>query len=281
MDPIVKWAGGKRRLVDEIISLFPDDYEERRYHEPMIGGGAVFFHLEPKEGSINDINEHLMRFYRIVRDKPEKLIERAKEHEYDEDYYYEARDRYNQDESLSPVERVALFLYFNKTGYNGLWRVNSDGEFNVPFGNYSDPTIVDEDAIYSASRVLKDVKIYEQDFDYIIDEAREGDIVYFDPPYQPVSETADFTEYTKGGFDVDCQKRLHHACKELNKEGVIFVLSNSYAKPVREMYENTDEFWVEEVEARRYINCKGDGRSPVKEILAHNMNEGEKASLTG
>lgn len=270
MEPIIKWAGGKRRLAEEIIYLFPDDYRDRRYHEPMLGGGAIFFRLEPSQGSVNDVNPHLMNFYRIVRDRPDDLIESASQHEYNDDYYYDARNRYNHDDGLSDVERAGMFLYFNKTAFNGLWRVNADGEFNAPIGGYDNPTIVPEDRIREASTVLEGFELYQEDFEYVLEEANEGDLVYFDPPYQPVSETASFTDYTKGGFDEEDQKRLHATCVELDKMGVSFVLSNSYAKPVRDLYDNTKGFAVKSVTARRYINSDGEGRGPVKEILVHN-----------
>lgn len=270
MDPLVKWAGGKRQLLDPITALLPKDIRTRRYHEPMVGGGALFFRLEPTEGSMNDANPHLIRLYHVVRDDPDALIEAAKQHENNEDYYYKARKRYNQASNLTDVERAALFLYFNRTAFNGLWRVNLDGGFNVPYGSYSNPTIVNEKAIRNASDLLARVTIREGDFEYITKVARAGDVIYFDPPYQPVSETESFTQYTKGGFDEDDQRRLSNTALKLHEKGAMVILSNSYAKPVRDLYEAHEEFEVQEVDARRAINSDGNGRGPVKEILVHN-----------
>lgn len=270
MEPIIKWAGGKRKLAEEIIYLFPDDYRDRRYHEPMLGGGAIFFHIEPAGGTVNDRNPHLMRFYRAVRDNPDDLISKTREHRYEDAYYYLARARYNRDDTLTDIERASLFLYFNKTAFNGLWRVNADGDFNVPIGGYTDPTIVDEDAIFRASRLLQNVDLFEADFNYLLKVAEEGDIVYIDPPYRPVSDTASFTSYTKDGFDENDQRRLHQLCLELDKMGVAIVLSNSDAKPIRDLYNGTAGFRIKVVTARRYINCDGGGRGPVKELLIHN-----------
>ena len=166
VNPILKWAGGKRQLIPEIINLFPNDYKQRTYHEPFFGSGAVFFKIKPKKGSINDINSRLMNFYKIVRDKPEELIKEAGKYPYHKSTYYKLRDHFNNDE-LDPVEEAALLLYFNKTGFNGLYRENSKGEFNVPFGRYKNPTIVPENKIRKASKILKNIEILNQDFSYV------------------------------------------------------------------------------------------------------------------
>jgi DNA adenine methylase len=276
-DPILKWAGGKRKLSDEIISLMPKDYRERTYHEPFFGGGAVFFEIQPKDGSINDINKRLINFYRIVRDKPNELIETAKQYPHDKEVYYELRDRFNHEE-ITDVEQAALLLYFNKTGFNGLYRVNSKNEFNVPFGRYKNPTIVPEDRIYEASELLKEVKIFNKDFTYVIDESSPGDIVYFDPPYLPVSDTADFTSYSRDGFSYDDQLMLVDTCKKLDEKDVYFVLSNSSVKVLVEKYE--EHFDVHTVQAARSINSKASKRGAVNEILVTNIPEDMSQSLT-
>jgi len=268
--PILKWAGGKRSLLSEITSLFPTDYKERSYHEPFIGGGAVFFKIKPKSGSINDVNPRLMNFYKIVRDKPEDLIKTAKQYKHEEDEYYRYRDRFNEP-NIPDVEEAALLLYLNKTGFNGLYRENSDGEFNVPFGRYKNPTIVPEKRIRKACKILQNVEIFNRDFEYVLEHSGEGDLCYFDPPYLPVSDTADFTSYSKDGFSYQDQLRLRDACTRLDEKGVFFVLSNSYVEPLIEKYEETDSFRILTVQANRSINSDASNRGPINEILVTNI----------
>jgi len=268
--PILKWAGGKRALVGEITGLFPRDYGERRFHEPFFGGGAVFFHIEPRGGSINDINPRLMNFYRVVRDRPRELIEEARRYRYDEDEYYRLRDRFNL-EGLTEVEEAALLLYLNKTAYNGLYRVNSRGEFNVPFGRYRNPTIVDEDGILRASRLLRNVELRSGDFSYVIDAAEEGDLCYLDPPYHPASETANFTDYSESGFSLADQERLRDLCVDLDGKGVLFVLSNSDTEAVRRLYQGIDGFRMIPLRTRRAISSKVASRDSGYDLLITNI----------
>jgi DNA adenine methylase len=275
VNPILKWAGGKRQLIPEIINLFPNDYKQRTYHEPFFGSGAVFFKIKPKKGSINDINSRLMKFYKIVRDKPEELIKEAGKYPYHKSTYYKLRDHFNNGE-LNPVEEAALLLYFNKTGFNGLYRENSKGQFNVPFGRYKNPTIVPENKIRKASKILKNIEILNQDFSYVQEYVEPGDLCYFDPPYQPVSDTANFTSYFADGFELDDQIKLLNTCIELNEKEVYFVLSNSYVEPIIEMYEPVEDFRIVPVEARRSINSKANNRGPVKESLITNIPEYRK-----
>jgi DNA adenine methylase len=277
VEPILKWAGGKRQILKEILSLFPRDYKRRTYHEPMVGGGAVVFAIAPERGTINDLNDRLMRFYEVVRDFPEELIEENKKHRNDRDYYYQARREFNKlafKGELTHRERIieaSLFLYLNRTCFNGLYRVNSKGEFNVPFGRYSNPDFVRERQILEASKILKNLRFFKTDFSYVLREAKEGDLVYFDPPYEPVSETSNFTQYTCNGFDFEQQRRLRDVCVELHKMGVYFVLSNSWAEPVRKLYQQVDGFEIKRIEARREISAKVDSRKPVYEILVTNV----------
>jgi len=272
VNPILKWAGGKRQLLPQIISLFPNKYSELDYHEPFVGSGAVFFTIEPRSGSINDTNHHLVNFFQIVRDFPEELLEEASKYKYEKETYYSLRDRFNEEE-LSDLERAALFLYFNKTGFNGLWRVNSRGKFNVPFGRYKNPTIVPADRIRDSSRILKNVEVFCTDFSYVVNYANEGDLCYFDPPYEPVSETAYFTSYTAEGFDMNEQERLSDTCYKLDDKGVYFVLSNSHVKQIVDLYEPNPNFRVQIVKARRSINSKADKRGAINEILVTNIPE--------
>ena len=270
--PVLKWVGGKRRLIENIISLLPLDYHDRAYHEPFFGGGALFFHLEPFRGSINDVNGRLMNFYKVLKEKPIELIDVASKYVYEKGEYYRLRTRFNQG-PLEDVEDAAILLYLNKTGYNGLYRVNSKGLFNVPFGRYKNPRIVDEKKIMEASRLLKNILITNQRFLSIENNAKEGDIVYFDPPYLPMSETSDFTSYSKSGFGYEDHEKLRDTCVELHERGVLFVQSNSYVPPIIELYENIPGFRIEVVQMNRPINSKASKRGEVNEVLVTNIPE--------
>jgi DNA adenine methylase len=262
---ILKWLGGKRRIVAAIKEILPKNLELRGYHEPFLGGGAVLFSVKPNRGTANDVNPRLINFYRVVRDYPRELIDEAKRFRYDKEIYYLLRDKFNT-ESLSPVEDAGIFLYLNKTGYNGLYRVNSSGLFNVPFGRYKNPNIVSEAKILEASRVLRKVDLRCEDFSYVIDEAKEGDIVYMDPPYKPLSKTSNFTSYYIEGFNESEQIRLRDICIELDKKRVLFIISNS--EPAAELYKG---FKIMKVHANRAINSKSMLRGPIKEILVTNI----------
>jgi DNA adenine methylase len=270
--PVLKWVGGKRRLIEDIIKLFPRDYHERAYHEPFFGGGALFFHLEPIRGSINDVNNRLMNFYRVLRDNPEELIQEAGKYVYEKDEYYRLRARFNED-SLIDVEDAAILLFLNKTGYNGLYRVNSKGKYNVPFGRYKNPRIVDEERIRKASKILENIEIHSDRFYSVEKFAKPGDIVYFDPPYLPVSETSNFTEYSKTGFGYEDHKLLKDICIELHERGILFVQSNSYIPPILELYEDIQDFRINVVQMNRAINSKASKRGEVNEILVTNILE--------
>ena len=271
-EPILKWAGGKRSLIPNILSLFPKDYRSRVYHEPFFGGGALFFTIKPQRGSINDINPRLINFYRVVRDNPEELIKQASQYPYEKEAFYRIREHYNKT-NLSNVEDAAITLYLNKTAFNGLYRVNSKGEFNVPFGRYSNPTIVDKERIRAASKSLKNIEIIQTDFSYVVDGAEKGDLVYFDPPYLPVSGTANFTSYSSDGFSWDDQIRLRDVCIKLDEKEVLFVLSNSYVEKLIDYYKDVEAFRILTVKANRAINSKGTKRGPVNEALITNIPE--------
>jgi DNA adenine methylase len=268
--PVLKWVGGKRRLIDEIIQLFPSDYKERAYHEPFFGGGALFFHLEPLAGSINDVNKRLMNFYKVLRDRPHELIDEASKLVYDKHEYYRLRARFNK-MNLGEVEEAAILLYLNRTGYNGLYRVNSKGEYNVPFGRYKNPTLVDRERILNASKLLKKIIINSDRFDSVKKYANNGDLVYLDPPYFPISDTSDFTSYSKSGFNYHDHINLRDLCIELNDNSVFFVLSNSYTEPIIELYEDIKDFGIKKVTMNRAINSKPSKRGEVSEILVTNI----------
>jgi DNA adenine methylase len=271
-EPILKWAGGKRGLISNILSLFPRDYKSRTYHEPFFGGGALFFTIAPKRGSINDINPRLINFYKVVRDHPEELIKQASQYPYEKEAFYQIREHYNK-ANLNNIEDGAITLYLNKTAFNGLYRVNSKGEFNVPFGRYNNPTIVDKERIRTASKLLKHIEILQTDFSYLVEKAEKEDLVYFDPPYLPVSDTANFTSYSSDGFSWDDQIRLRDICIKLHEKGVLFVLSNSYIQKLIDYYKDTEDFRILTVKANRAINSKGAKRGPVSEALITNIPE--------
>lgn len=273
VDPVLKWAGGKRQLLSEITAHFPEDYKS--YHEPFFGGGAVFFHEEPDKGSINDINSRLVNFYKVVKQHPEALITENEKHEHTDDYYYAARDEFNalhkQDEQSKQdrIREASLLLYLNRTCFNGLYRENQSGEFNVPIGNYANPDWVQARRIRDVHEALQGTDIYNEDFTYVRERASDEHLVYCDPPYKPVSTTASFNDYHEKGFDQEDQRRLRDLAVELNEQGAHVVLSNS--PPVAELYEPYDDFSVNVVGATRSINSDGDNRGEVAEIIISNV----------
>lgn len=287
--PVLKWAGGKRQLLDELYARFPAEFNH--YHEPMFGGGALFFELEPEDGSINDTNPRLVNFYEQVRDHPGELIyllESFADPECEPDpernftdtnrkgkevknYYYQQRELFNRrpnDEPFDELEEAALLLYLNRTCYNGLYRENQSGEFNVPIGRYSNPDWIRKNEIRAASAVLEDTEIFNRDFEYIREHAEEGDLVYFDPPYEPMSPTAYFTDYSAEGFGKKDQERLLELAQELDENGVHVILSNSGV--MFEMYDDAG-FYVETEGATRAINSDAANRDKVDEIIATNI----------
>jgi len=268
--PVVKWAGGKRQLLPEIEKYIPQKFST--YYEPFVGGGAVLFHLQPENAVINDINEELMNLYKVIKDNIDELIEDLKKHKNESKYYYKIReldrdlDRYNK---LTPVERASRIHYLNKTCYNGLFRVNSKGQFNVPFGRYKNPNIINEETLRAVSRYFNRANIIIKcgDFEDAVEEADIDSFVYFDPPYDPVSDTSNFTDYNKGGFDRKEQIRLKELCDRLDKKGVRFLLSNSETDFILDLYK---DYKIEIVPAKRFINSKGDRRGEVNEVLVRN-----------
>jgi len=282
VEPILKWAGGKRQLLSEITAHFPTTYDV--YHEPFVGGGAVFFHLDPDAGTINDLNERLTTFYEVVCDHPDALIAENKTHEYAEEYFYEARSEFNEflsNPTVSSKDRIreaSLLLYLNRTCFNGLYRENSDGEFNVSFGRYTNPDWVQEQRIRKTSRTLQGTEVFNTDFTYVLEEATEGDLVYFDPPYEPLSKTADFNSYYAEGFDRYDQRRLRDAAVELSEKDVSVLILNS--PPVTELYEEYDAFSVTYVDAGRPINSDASNRGEVAEVLITNIHSDDQRRKT-
>ncbi|ADO46036.1 DNA adenine methylase [Hydrogenobacter thermophilus TK-6] len=264
--PFVKWAGGKRQLINLLIDNLPIEYDT--YIEPFIGGGALLFEIMPDRAIINDINEELINAYKVIRDSLTELIESLKQHKNEEGYYYKVRSL--SPDKLSPVERASRFIYLNKTCFNGLYRENSKGQFNVPFGKYKNPVIVDEENLKLVSDYLNtaNVEIYNTDYKEICKLAKKGDFVYLDPPYYPLTKTASFTKYNKHDFTEQDHLELREVFEELDKKGCYVMLSNSNTEFVKELYRGYN---ILEIEANRFINCKGDKRGKAKvEILVKN-----------
>lgn len=262
--PFLKWAGGKARLIDQIEPFFPTEYG--RYFEPFIGGGAFYFHMAPEDAVISDINERLVGAYQAIRDDLPELIERLEvlKKKHSRDHYYRCRTRLNHARSMSSVERAALLIYLNKTCFNGLYRENRRGEFNVPMGSYKNPKIFCEDNLVAVSAQLQNTELRVQSFEYVLDEAEPGDLIYFDPPYVPISATSSFTSYVGAGFDLQMQQRLAEVFTELAHRGCHVYLSNSDAPVVHELYRG---WQIETVRAGRSINSKAKGRRRINEVL--------------
>lgn len=268
--PVLKWVGGKRQLMDEIRQLVPKSYTT--YYEPFIGGGAVLFDLQPDKAVVNDINGELINLYEIIKNDVDALIEDLKRHENTSEYFYNIRelDRNKEVyEGLSSVKKASRIVYLNKTCFNGLFRVNKAGEFNTPFGKYKNPNIVDEVTLRAVNKYFNraKIKITNNDFEECLKGIRKGSFVYLDPPYDPISNSANFTGYDKGGFNRDEQVRLKKICDKLNKRGVKFLLSNSSTDFIKELYKEYD---IKIVKAKRAINSNGDSRGDVDEVLIRN-----------
>jgi len=267
--PFVKWAGGKSQLLQQYTSLYPKADSIGRYVEPFLGGGAVFFHitklLRPSHDLLWDTNAELIDTFLAVRDEVDPLIELLRQHRqrHSESYYYEVRTQSPQ----TRVERAARLIYLNKAGFNGLYRVNSRGIFNVPFGHLANPKILDEPMLHAASEALEKAELAARDFRDLATVARKGDFVYFDPPYQPLSKTAKFTSYTSGSFGEKDQRDLANLYAELDRRGCLLMLSNSDTPLVRELYA---DFRIHVVSARRMINSDGGKRGPIPEAVVLN-----------
>jgi DNA adenine methylase len=258
--PFLKWAGGKGQLLSQLRPLLPAAHH--RYFEPFAGGAAMFFSLAPKKAVLADVNQELIDCYKATRDDVDGVIEALAEHVYEAEHYY--RVRAIDPRSLPPARRAARTIYLNRTGYNGLYRVNRSGKFNVPMGRYTNPLLCDAQNLRACSQALANVVVRRADFERAVEGARAGDFVYFDPPYVPVSDTADFTAYVPGGFGADQQRRLARLFGELARRGVHAMLSNSDTPAVRELYRG---FTIHRVLASRHINSRGALRGKVGEVV--------------
>lgn len=272
--PFLKWAGGKTQLINQLTDLFPKDFS--RYCEPFAGSAAIYWHifgLREKEkinfssAKITDSNAELINTYRVVRDDIKALIELLLVHRknHSKEYYYKTRAlRLNR---LTDVERAARFIYLNKTCFNGLYRVNRSGQFNVPMGSYKDPTIFDIDDLTTASQALQGVELAVCDFRDTLHWAQAGDFIYFDPPYAPVSKTSSFTSYTEKTFGEQEQKELAELFRQVDSLGCKVMLSNSWVEPILELYK---DFTCIEVKASRAINSNPEKRGKISELIVIN-----------
>ena len=267
--PFLKWAGGKAQLLGEILERLPERISGT-YHEPFVGGGAVFFRLKAlgkiKRAVLSDVNRDLMTAYQMLRDAPEAVLAEleALAGRTSEADFYELRAQ--DPDAMTAAQRTARLIYLNKTGFNGLYRVNSKGHFNVPYGRYAKPKILDRENLLRVHQALVGAGLEQGSFTAVLERAKAGDLVYFDPPYQPVSKTASFTAYAKGGFAGEDQELLASVVRELSHQGVEVLVSNSDTPLIRRLY--AQEGWrVDQVKAVRAINSKGSGRGAVDELL--------------
>ena len=271
LSPMLKWVGGKRQLLPEIVPMINE--KSTLYVEPFIGGGAVLFNMQPKKAIINDYNQELINVYKTVRDNLEELLDELRVHEEknSSDYYYEIRalDRADEFEKMSNIEKAARIIYLNKTCYNGLYRVNSSGQFNSPYGRYKKPNIVNEPVLRAISKYFNsnEIEILNGDYKEVLKNLSQEAFVYLDPPYMPISSSSSFTGYTEGGFGYNSQVELKKECDKLNKQGIRFVQSNSDCEQIRELYK---DYKIKTVKAKRSINSVAKKRGEINEVLIYN-----------
>ena len=273
--PFVKWVGGKSRLIPRFNaqSLLPENFNT--YYEPFLGGGAMFFHLAPSYATLNDVNPRLISVYEVIRDQTDSLIDvltvlekkyRAIPTESRKDFFLDIRKRFNARNSL-PIEQASYLLFLNKTAFNGMYRENSRGEYNVPFGSYVQPKICDEDNIRQTANLLSKVNLLSGSYEDAVRDAGYGDYVYLDPPYHPLNATSSFTSYSQDGFTVKDQENLRKVFGELDKRGAKVMMSNSDTPFIRDLY---SDFRQEKVSAGRSINSKGLQRGNILELVVLN-----------
>jgi DNA adenine methylase len=277
----LKWAGGKLQLIEQFENLFPRKF--RNYYEPFIGSGAVFFYvkskLKPNKVLLSDTNEELINCFLIVRDKPSELVELLLNHrkKHSKEHYYAVRSI--ESNRLDSVNRAARLIYLNKTCFNGLYRVNSKGQFNVPFGDYKSPSIFDKNILFQASQLLQGVDLKVMTFEKVLDFAGKDDFVYFDPPYIPLSKTSSFTRYSKSDFSMKEQKRLSEVFETLDSRGCFLMVSNSDHALTRELYRQHKKNTVV-VRAKRMINSVGSKRGAINELIITNYNTANKVETS-
>lgn len=274
VQPFLKWAGGKRQLLSELRKYIPI-YDT--YYEPFTGGGALLFDIQPRNAVINDINYQLYNCYNVIKNSVDELIEDLKKYNNNEEFYYLIRDLDRQEgyREYTSVQMASRIIYLNKTCYNGLFRVNSQGQFNVPFGKYKNPKIIDEPVLIAVNNYLtsNNVKILNEDFEQCVQTANKGDFIYFDPPYDPISDTSSFTGYSINGFGKAEQDRLKNVFVTLDKRGCKVLLSNSNTDFIKSLYK---DYNIVTVSANRNINSVGTGRGKIDEVLVMNYDKTNK-----
>lgn len=265
--PVLKWAGGKRQLLPQISNLLPSKYNN--YIEPFVGGGALFFYLMPENATLIDNNPILINVYQVIQNSVSELIDSLKKHRNEKEYYYNVRklDRQSSFADLSEIEKASRTIFLNKTCYNGLYRVNSKGQFNVPFGRYKNPKYLDKRNLLAVHRLLQNVTLINDSFEKVLELAKTNDFIYFDPPYVPISDTANFTSYTKEDFSLKDQENLARVFKKLDERGCYVLLSNSYCDFILEQYQ---DYEIVPVKAKRAINSNAKKRGYIKEVLIRN-----------
>lgn len=269
--PFVKWAGGKRQLLGVLSELMPEG-SIKSYCEPFVGGGALLFHLQPGVAYVNDINSELINVYSVIKHSVDELIIELSRFDNKQEIFYEVRswdrDKFRYS-SLSDIQKAARIIFLNRTCFNGLFRVNNAGEFNSPFGYYRNPNIVNAPVLKAVSHYLNSAEIHLSSVDYseVLVNLQKGTFVYLDPPYDPVSDSASFTGYTKGGFSRNEQARLRECCDDLSRRGIKFMLSNSATDFIMDLY---SEYNITIVKAKRAVNSAGDKRGDVEEVVVRN-----------
>lgn len=274
LQPILKWAGGKRQLLPQLEQFFPNKFT--KYYEPFVGGGAVLFHLQPKKAVVNDYNEDLINLYKCIKTNLEELIEKLKYYETknDSDSFYEIRgiDRTDEYKKWTPVERAARLIYLNKTCYNGLFRMNSAGQFNSPYGFYKNPCICNEPVLRAMNKYFNEneIEFRTMDFENACKDAPKNSFIYLDPPYDQYDEQMNFVGYTKEGFTRDDQIRLKKMCDRLIEKGCYIMISNSKTPFIVDLYNDKNKYVtysIKTVNARRNINSNAKKRGEVEEVL--------------
>lgn len=268
--PFLKWAGGKWAIAPRIAALLPKDRRERVYREPFLGGGAMFFYLEPEQAHLSDAVSDLINTYEVVRSHVEPLITRlvALRKTHTVEQYYAVRARFNEEKDAPKIERAAWLIYLNKTCFNGLFRTNKSGEFNVPAGRFKNPGIVDPAKLRLAAAMLARADLACEPFKHLVNVAQPGDLIYLDPPYVPISRTASFSAYSEGSFSDADHAELARVYRELDAKGCLLALSNSDTKLVRDLYAGFD---MTPIIAPRAISSKASTRGEVSELLIRNV----------
>lgn len=268
----LKWVGGKKRIAQEIVSVFPEEFEN--YFEPFLGGASVFLEANPKKAFLSDLNGSLINYYQALKTHPEQLMREARHLENTfnslsnlarkKELFYKIRADFNKESHAPGVLNAARFLFLNKTAFNGLYRENSRGEFNVPFNNKENLVLIEEEVFFANHEAFQQVKLAQSSFVSAVDKVGSGDLVYFDPPYVPLSSTSAFTDYTKSSFGPEAQLKLRDLAKELVAKGATVVLSNSFTKEVQELYK---DFELREITIRRLVAASSSSRGSVSEYL--------------